>query len=157
MAGHELVFRSVDLQNGDTPDSATIWLDLWNPFEPAEVRGDDLVIPEKEGMEPMTRVKHRRILELRGHVRGLGDDAESRSESFYTASEALRAVMDFDLAPGTLQWLSPYLGLPVGSQSIQARASDAIPGPITNRMSFQRWTFRLTAIGDPPEWETDPT
>lgn len=152
MAGHALVFRSVDLQNGDTPGESTIWMDLWNPFEPAEVRGDDLVIPEKAGMTPMTKIKHRRLIELRGHVKGLGLTAAERSASFYSASEALRAVMDFDLAPGTLQWLAPYLGLPSGSQSISCRAVDGIGGEVTNRMSFQRWTFRLVAVGDPPEW-----
>lgn len=157
MAGHGLLFRSVDLQNADTPGEATIWLDYWNPFEPAEVTGTDLVIPERSGMDAMTRVKLRRPIELRGHVKGIGDDEATRSESFYTASEALRAIMDFDLAPGTLTWVSPYLGLLSGSQSIQARAADAIPGPITNRMSFQRWTFRLMAVGTPPEWEEDPS
>lgn len=152
MAGHGLLFRSVDLQNGDNPDLATIWLDLWNPFDPADVRGDDLVIPEKLGQTAMSRVKDRRIIELRGFVKGEGNTAADRSESFWTASEALRAVMDFDLAPGTLSWVSPYLGLPTGSQSLSARAVDAIPGQITNRMSFQRWTFRLKCIDNPPEW-----
>ena len=157
MAGNALLFRSVDLQNATTPELATIWLDIWNPFEPSEVRGDDLVIPEKSGQTPMTKIKHRRIIELRGHVNGIGGSQSERSESFWSASEALRDVMDFDLAPGTLQWLSPYLGLPSGSQSLQARAVDAIPGPITNRMSFQRWTFRLVCVDDPPEWTEDPT
>lgn len=155
MAGHALLFRTVDIQNGNDPYSATIWLDLWNPFEPAEVSGEDLVIPERPGMDAMTRVKVRRVLDLRGHVRGIGGNAAERSESFYAASEALRAVMDFDLDPGPLQWLSPYLGLPAGSQSIQARAVDAVPGPIVNSMSFQRWSFRLLAIGNPPEWAED--
>ena len=152
MAGHGLTFRSVDLQNADDPSDATIWLDLWNPFEPAETRGEDLVIPEKPGQTPMTHLKHRLVLELRGVVKGVGGTAAERSESFYTASEALRAVMEADLAPGTLSWVSPYLGLPSGSQSLSARCVDAIGGEITNRMSLQRWTFRLVCVDDPPEW-----
>lgn len=152
MTGHALFFRDVDLQNGDTPGEASIWLDIWNPFEPAEARGDDLVIPEKAGMTAMTFVKHRRIIELRGFVKGIGDDADARSASFYAASDALRDVMDADLAPGQVQWIAPYLGLPSGSLYLDARCVDAIGGEITNRMSFQRWTFRLRCVDDPPEW-----
>ena len=151
MDGHNLLFRSLDIQNGDRPELASIWMDLINPFEPAEVRGEDLVIPQKPGMTHMGRHKHRRILELRGWVRGNGSEAEERQQDFYTASEALRAVLDFDLAPGTLEWLAPYLGLPAGSQAIEAKAVDAVPGPIIQQ-AFQRWSVRLLAIGDPPEW-----
>ena len=153
MAGHGLLFRSVDIQNADTPELATIWLDLVNPFEPAEVRGEDQVIPQKPGMVSWDKYKHRRILDLRGIVKGIGEDREERAESFWTASEALRDIMDGDLAPGTLEWVAPYLGLPAGSQEILARAIDAVPGPVLNRMSFQRWSFRLVAVSDPPEWE----
>lgn len=153
--GHGLIFRSLDLQDGDDPSEAGIWLDLINPFEPAEVRGagDDFVIPQKPGMTPMDKYKHRRVLELRGHVRGLGEDLDERAASFYSLSEDLRAVMDMDLDPGTLEWVSPYLGLPSGSQTIEARCIDATPGPILNRMSFQRWSFRLISVSNPPEWE----
>lgn len=152
MAGHALYFRDLDLQDADDPGEATIWLDLWNPFVPAEVRGDDLVIPQKEGQEPMTKVKHRRLIELRGFVAGRGLTAAERSASFYSASEALRDVMDFDLSPGQLQWITPYLGLPSGSLYLTARAVNAVGGEITNRMSFQLWTFQLVCVDDPPEW-----
>lgn len=152
MAGHGLLFRSLDLQDGDDPYSAEIWLDIWNRFEPAEVRGDDLVIPQKPGMTPMTLVKHRRVIELRGHVRGIGEDRAERQEAWRAATEALMAVMDYSLAPGTLEIVAPYQGLASGSESIEARAFDAIPGPVLNRESFQRWTFRLRAIADEPEW-----
>lgn len=154
MAGHGLLFRSVDIQNADVPDLATLWFNLINPFEPADVRGagEDWVIPQKPGQTPMDKYKHRRILELRGAVKGIGEDRDERAESFWTASEALRDIMDYDLAPGTLEWVAPYLGLPAGSQTIECRAIDAVPGPILNRMSFQRWSFRLMAVTDPPEW-----
>lgn len=155
MAGHALTFRSLDLQDGDSPELSVIWFDLFNPFEPAEVAGEDLVIPQKPGMVEMTRVKLRRLHELRGHVRGIGDTRDERAESFYTASQALRAVLEGDLASGAFVWDSPYLGLPSGSLSILARCVDAVPGPILNHMSFQRWSIRLLTISDPPEWEEE--
>lgn len=155
MAGHGLAFRSLDLQDGASPELSVIWFDLYNPFEPSEVAGEDLVIPQKPGMTEMSRVKLRRLHELRGHVRGIGDTQAERSESFYTASEALRAVLDMDQVSGTLEWFSPYLGLPSGSLTIQARCVDAIPGPIQNRMSYQKWSLRLLTISNPPEWEEE--
>lgn len=153
MAGHGLAFRSLDLQDGDLPELSVVWFDLHNPFEPAEVAGEDLVIPQKPGMTVMSRIKLRRLHELRGAVRGIGDTREERSESFYTASEALRAAIDMDQSPGTLEWFSPYLGLPTGSLEILARCVDAVPGPISAHMSFQRWSLRFLTVSDPPEWD----
>lgn len=155
MQGHNLEYRGLDLQNADRPEDATIWLDLHNPFEPAEVRGDDLVIPQKPGQAVMTRVKHRRVIELRGFVRGVGDDEASRTVAFREASEALMAVIDFTLAPGTLTAFAPYLGLPTGSESsIDARAADAVPGEIVQQ-SYQKWSIRLVSVSNPPEWVLD--
>jgi hypothetical protein len=148
-----LTYRAVDLQNGGDPWSSTIWFDLVEGYsEPAEVRGDDLVIPQKPGMTEMSKVKHRRVIELRGHVRGVGGTAVERAESWRAATDALMATMSLSAASGALVIGTPYLGLPSGSKTIQARCIDAIPGPILNRHSFQRWTFRLVAIGNPPEW-----
>lgn len=155
MAGHGLEFRDLDLQNADVPELATLWFDMQNRFEPAEVRGEDLDIPQKEGMWEGTRVKRRLLPELRGFVRGIGDDVPTREASFRTASEALQAVMEHDLPSGTLRLFAPYLGLPAGSESIQARCVEATPGPIQSGMVYQRWVFRLLAIGDPLEWAED--
>lgn len=148
-----LSFRAVDLQNGSgDPDSSSIFFDIVEGYsEPAEVRGEDLVIPLKPGMTHMTRVKHRRMIELRGFVRGIGSTRAERTENWRTATDALMAVMDFTLSPGTLTIADPYLGL-ASDKSIQAKCVDAIPGPVQNRQSYQRWTFRLVAIGNPPEW-----
>lgn len=155
MQGHNLEYRSLDIQNADRPEDATIWLDIWNPFEPAEVRGEDQVIPQKAGMVPMSRYKHRRIIELRGFVRGVGSDETERAESFRIASETLLAVMDYSLAPGTLAAFAPYLGLPTGSESsLPARAFDATPGPIIMQ-GYQLWVFRLLCVSTPPEWITE--
>lgn len=154
--GHGLFFRSLDLQDGDEPELSRIWLDIHSGFsEPADVRGDDLVIPQKHGMAEMDRYKHRRIIELRGHVRGDGPTVLERQQDWRAATEVLMAVMDFTLASGLLEVVPPYMGLLSVSQSISARAFDAIGGPILGKQTFQRWTFRLVAIGDPPDWVED--
>lgn len=149
----DLTYRAVDLQNGANAKVASVWFDIVEGYsEPAEVRGEDLVIPLKPGMTRMTRVKHRRVIELRGFIRGIGATQQERAENWRTATDAVLATMDFTLSPGALVASADYLGLPSGSKTIQASAVDAIPGPIHNNMGFQRWTFRLVAIGNPPEW-----
>lgn len=148
-----LTYRGTDLQNGGDPWSSTIYFDLVEGYsEPAEVRGEDLIIPQKPGMTEMSKVKHRRLIELRGHIRGVGADMVERAESWRAATDTVMALMSLSAASGALVIGTPYLGLPSGSKTIQARCVDAIPGPILNRQSFQRWTFRLVAIGNPPEW-----
>lgn len=156
MQGHNLFFRALDIQNGETPDLATIWLDLINPFGPADVRREHLVIPQKHGQQVMAGYKHRRTPELRGFVRGVGSTPTERRESFRDASEALEAVLDLTLAPGTLLALAPYLGLPAGSQSsIECMTLDAVPGTINSMQSHQRWSITLLCVSNPPEWVTD--
>jgi hypothetical protein len=152
MAGHGLTFRAVDLQNADTPGEAEIWFDIQNRFEPAEVRGDDLIIPQKHGRTYMDRYQDRYVADLRGFVRGLGNTEVERQQAWRAATTALLAVMDLTLGPGTLSIVAPYQGLAAGSESIQAFCVNAVPGPVLNRESFQRWSFQLQAIGDPPEW-----
>lgn len=156
MQGHNLEYRDLDIQNGDTPAEATIWLDIHNPFGPAEVRGEDFLIPQKPGLAEMSWVKHRRIIELRGFVRGVGDTPTERQQSFRSASEALEAVLDMSLTSGTLRALSPYLGLPLASEAvIQARTVDAVPGSIEAQQSYQKWSIKLLCIANPPEWEVN--
>ncbi len=154
--GHCLIYRSLDLQDGDEPEESRIWLDLWTGYaEPAEVRGDDLVIPQKAGMAEMQRYQHRRVIELRGHVRGLGATVEERQESWRDATDELMAVIDPVLTSATLEVLAPYLGLTGGSAAITARPIDVIGGPVLGRQTFQRWTVKLMAIGNPPVWDVD--
>lgn len=156
MQGHNLLYRALDIQNGETPDLATIWLDLINPFVPADVRREHLVIPQKHGQQVMAGYKHRRTPELRGWVRGIGSTPTERRESFREASEALEAILDLTLDPGPLTALAPYLGLPAGSEStLQCTTLDAVPGSIVSMQTHQRWSITLLCVSDPPEWVTD--
>lgn len=153
----DLTYRSVDLQNGDTPEASTIWFDIQSGFnEAAEARGDHLVIPQKPGMTEMTLVPNRLQIELRGFVRGIGDDQLTRQQSWREASDALRAIMDPSLASAELEVAGPYMGLLEGvSRALDAIVVDAIGGEILNRHSYQLWTVKLVCISDPPEWTED--
>lgn len=122
-------------------------------FEPAEVDGSDWKIPGRPGLLVRSRVKRRRNITLEGYVRGIGQTPQERSESWHDAMVALMSLMDFSAAPGLLTLSEGYLGIPAGEEwSIEARATNVVPGPVLNHMSFQRLTFGLVAVGNPPEW-----
>ena len=98
----DLLYRSVDLQNGDIPEASTIWFDVFSGFnEAAEVRGDHLVIPQKPGRTEMLLVPDRLQIELRGFVQGIGGTRLERQQSWRTASDALRAILDPSLTAGS--------------------------------------------------------
>lgn len=104
------------------------------------------------------RIRHRRIITLVGHVRGSGATYAERSASWHTYTQALMAVMALHSDPGLLEADGDYLGIPVGeTHSLNARCIRVIPGPITNRMSYQPWSFQLLCIDSPPEWAVGVT
>lgn len=150
----DLEYRSVDLQNGDTPEASTIWFDIFSGFnEAAEARGDHLIIPQKPGQTEMLLVPNQLTIELRGFVRGIGSDRVEMQQSWREASDALRAIMDPSLPSATLEVQGPYMGLAEGvSRSLSAIVVDAIGGEILNRHSYQKWTIKLICISDPPDW-----
>jgi len=150
----DLLYRSLDLQNGDTPQDSTIWFDIFSGFsERPEARGDHLVIPQKPGKTEMTLVADRLQIELRGFIRGIGGTQVERQQSWREATDAAMAVFDPVLTAGELEVEGPYMGLPTGvSRTLDALTADAIGGEILNRHSYQKWTIRLLCITDPPEW-----
>ena len=101
-----LLYRSLDLQNGDIPELSTIWFDIYRGFnEPAEVRGDHLVIPQKPGMTEMVLVPHRLTIELRGFVRGAGSTRVERQGSWREATDALMVTQEsYACWIGTAEW-----------------------------------------------------
>lgn len=154
----DLRFRSLDLQSGGR-DAITggIWLDIESGyFEPAEVRGDDDVVPEAAGMAVGPRIRHRRIITLAGHVRGYGATPDARSMDWYEHTQQLMAVMQLHSAPGLLEVDGDYLGIPVTETHwLNARCIRAIPGPVASRMAYQPWSFQLLCVDSPPEWQVD--
>ena len=157
----DLRFRSLDLQSGDPMNASLggIYFDLPEGlWVPASVRGEDDVVPEAAGQEPGARIRDFLDIPLEGWVAGGGADREERSEDWLTNTAALKAVMELYLDPGLLEVDGPYLGIPAGATyELNARVIRAIPGVITNRMSFQSWSFQLRCIDSPPEWTLQAT
>lgn len=146
-----ITYRGQDLQ--DTADARTslFYFDLIEGipgFEPPQVRGTDVVAPGKQGRYVGNRVNDFQELLLEGFISGMGSDPEERSASWRDSTEAIMAVLQLDSAPGALV-VSPgsngYLGLSA-PWTIQVRTLDLMPGPILNKMSFQRWSVRLECV-----------
>jgi hypothetical protein len=132
-----------------------VFFDIHRGFnEHPEPRGRDDVIPGRPGRYRRNRVDDRLVIELRGWVRGIGADTDERQVDFRDAVTALKAAFDPTQAAGTLTVLSPYLGLPSGSQSIsEVYPINLLGGEVSNTMSFQRFSIELEAVGNPPRWD----
>jgi hypothetical protein len=157
MAGHGLKVRSLDVQDGDEPYTAGIWLDLVSGHaEPADVRGEDDIVPGASGRSEGEWQRDVRRIQLEGHVRGFGATREERSSDWRANTDALMAVMQMHDAPGLVEVIGPYLGIPTGdTHFLNARCIRVLPGPVTNRMSYQAWSFTLECIDSPPEWQIE--
>lgn len=149
----DLTFGGTDIH-----DVNGIYLELVGGFDGvAEVRGEDITIPGRPGMTPLSRVKHRRPIRLRGFLAGggtysgSGTAGESERESYRATVVIFQALFDPDDAAKSLVATSPYLGLPSGSKSITARFVNAIWGdPIGD--VFRTVDVELEAVGNPPDW-----
>ena len=147
-----LTFRGVALQDGETPWAAKYWFDLIKGLpghEPVEVRGDDILAPGRPGWYRGNRVEDHLDLLLEGFIKGEGADPEERTDDWHATTQTIMAAFQMDLDPGTLI-ASPgsngYLGL-VDDAEIAARTVDVMAGPIISRMSYQKWSIKLEAIG----------
>lgn len=154
---NELTFDGLSLQNGEL-GTATIWLDLISGYsEPAEVRGEDDVVPEAAGQEYGVRIRDHRVIQLSGHVRGVGDTVAARRTSWRAATDSLMGKLQLYASPDVLAVVGPYLGVASGTtRTISAYTVRVIPGPISGTMTYQEWSIELKAIGSPPEWATAP-
>lgn len=143
-----LTFRGTDIQ------TANIFLDITRGYaEPAAVRGRDIIIVGRAGRTETSVVRKkdvRRIL-LEGWVLGTGASLVLKQQSWRSSTDTLMALMDHTLASGALVVSTPYMGLPSGSKTIQAKCINVMPGPIVS-LYFQRWSIELEAIGNPPDW-----
>lgn len=147
-----LTYRAFDLRDDEDPLLARVYFDMPIGYsEPAEVRGEDDVVPEAAGRELGARIKDRRLIQLEGHVRGIGADTAARTADWRASTDLLTAAIQQDGLPGDLVVGGGYLGI-TGTASLSARVIRVIPGPITNRMSFQTWGIQLECVDSPPEW-----
>ena len=143
--------------SGGTLDlqTAKVYFDVWQGFnEHPEVRGQDDVIPGLPGRYRRNRVDDRLIVELRGHIRGVGATKAARATDFRASVAACKAAFDPTGTGGTLAVLTPYLGLPSGSQSIVGYplSPGLFGGPLQNYMSYALFSIEIEAVGNPPRW-----
>lgn len=115
-----LTYRGTDLH------TANIHLDVHKGYaEPADVRGEDGIILGAAGRFVRPRVKDHRIIELRGWVQGTGATLTDQQQSWRTNTDALMALLDMTLSPGSLVLSDPDLGLPPSAATTLATSAAA--------------------------------
>ena len=150
----DLTFGGTDIKVSTARTTGGIYLDVVSGFDGvAEARGVDITIPGRPGRTPLSRVKHRRLIELRGYVNGDPTQATLalRQQSYRTHIATLQGLMDPDDAAKSLVVTTPYLGLPSGTKTISARYLDAIWDVVVAGF-FCRVSIQLEAVGNPPDW-----
>ena len=159
MAGHMFRIRALDVQNGDHPSLATIWLDLEiGLVEPANAVGEDDEIPGAEGLEPGEWINSTRRLQVQGFTQGFGTTKEERATSRLVAATSLMSVLPMDAAPGLVEVDGPYLGIPLGfTYYLYARCTRLLPGPILDQGAYQAFSAELLCMDSPPEWQLSPS
>jgi hypothetical protein len=110
-------------------------------YDSPEVRGADTVIPGLPGRVARDRVRDRRVIELDGHVLGVGaSDADQRAD-VEAALETLRTLFDPTRDPATLS-----IATSTGATTIAARPLSLLVDdghiPVYRRVSVE-----LEAVG----------
>ena len=145
----ELSADGVDIRRAD--GSIYFWIHRGFLDDVASVRGEDDIIPSAAGMAPRPRIKHRRIPELRGQIKGADDAA-------YLALVAEVQDTLFNLAadPWPLVVADGYRGLGPGvTATLMVRTISVTPAAdlLTYRRGF---AFVLESVDSPPEWVIAP-
>jgi hypothetical protein len=148
----ELTWRATELHRCDV---GTIVLDLVEGFDSeSEVSGRDVLIPGREGMyvPANSREKRRRVVRLRGFVKGIGADDTEREQSYRSLIDELHTIFDPTLDPEDMTVTAPYLGLASGFSILpDVRYLNAVWGPFIRR-SFRTVDVEMESIGSPPDW-----
>jgi hypothetical protein len=134
----ELSFGSQNLRT-----RGSIFFDLIKGFwEPAEVRGGDIVVPALAGRIALNRVTDRRPILLRGYVRG------NSAAAFNTNMTSLYTALD-PTADDTLAVADGYLGT-TGTWEIVARYLNSTISEIQQGPTIALITVELESVA--PDW-----
>ncbi len=139
-----LTYRGVELRN---ITSARRWFDLpMGMTGLLSTRGKDVTIPTLSGQYARSRIAHQRIIAIHGFVLGT-------SETNHLAErDALDAIFDPVLDPGSLVATGTWLGLGVTTKTILVRVLDEpkvverVPNLVTE------YDVQLLCIASPPNW-----
>lgn len=137
-----MTYRSVELRS---PTDGLWFVILGGRWDGLEVRGEDTVVPGKDGEIERDRVPGARLIRLHGVAFGTSeaDWADSRA--------AMEAIFDETLTSGTLA-VSGYLcGTGTASSSISARVDSVTTLDRVDELVTE-YDITLRAIGDPPDW-----
>lgn len=94
-----LTFDGTDLQRSDLSAFFEIESGLHDGLE---VRGRDTVVPALAGRIVRNRVADRRVIQLRGFIRGEGADADAQGEAFRAMAQEMEALFDQTADPDDL-------------------------------------------------------
>lgn len=139
---------------GTNVQTDNIHCDLTKGFnEPADVRGKDDVVPEATGQEAGVWEKDKRILTTEWKIEGTGATLAEKQASWRTASDTLRDLMDKTVIREHVMG-PPDHGVDQ-EYSLNAQCINAIPGPILNAWTLQKWSIQFKCIDSPPEWVSE--
>lgn len=113
------------------------------------VRGEDVVIPGKDGRVAMNRVLDQRLVTLYGIVMGEAGGGDTARESFRARMDALKAVFDPVEAPFPLTIHSPLHGV-AGSATLNVRFLRFVEKDYSE--VYRIMDIECECIDDPPEW-----
>jgi hypothetical protein len=115
-----------------------------------EVRGDDTVIPGKDGQMVRDRKADHLGIVLVGWVEGQGSTHTAKREDYVALMSVLGAVLDPVLDPQELIAYPPVDGVP-DPRMLLARFLRKT-GPTKTGEYFRRMTLYFECIDDPPVW-----
>lgn len=100
LASVPLTYDGTDLN----PDDYRIFFEIVSGrfADGLEVRGKDVTVPSLAGRSARNRIADARRIELRGHVRGHGDDVDERREDYLALMDALAILFDPTRSPAAL-------------------------------------------------------
>ena len=114
--------------------------------DPAEPRGEDVLVPNLDGMIERPRRPHRRRIVLSGFVRGTGDDVAEAQAAFRTLMRALLDIYSPSRLPADLI-LEPLED--GGTATISARPLTFEP---VERVVSEWVDLTITLESVQPEW-----
>jgi hypothetical protein len=142
----ELVADGLELR---APDSGYFFeIKAGGPDAHPSVRGEDVVIPGKDGRIPMNRVLDVRLVTLYGIVMGDGTGDSART-SFRSRMDALKAVFDPVEPPFPLTIHSPLHGVS-GTATLNVRFLRFVES--AHSEVYRIMDIECECVDDPPEW-----